>query len=125
MGSGWTSGSIGASTSARYSGPVYCRGGSPLGGEEIVEDAVELLGTLRLRSVAGALQHCQPRPRDQRVGPGRMCDWEQRIVGAPDDLHRRLQLAQAPRHVVIGGQERLGGNQRADRGKVRVRIAVG
>src|SRR6266478_3731344 len=65
-GSGWTSGSIGASTSARYSGPVYdlgCRASSG-GGEEMVKDAVELFRTLCLRSVAGALQNGQPRVRD-------------------------------------------------------------
>src|ERR1700680_748268 len=91
-GVGWTRGSSGASTSARYSGPVYCFGLSSLGVEEIVEDAVELLRALCLRGVAAPFYDGQPRVLDEGVSPRGMGDREERIVGAPDQLHRHPDL---------------------------------
>ncbi len=44
-------------TKIRRASPAGLR---PSGGEEMVQDAVELLGTIGLRSVAGAFQHSQP-----------------------------------------------------------------
>src|SRR2546430_16841749 len=60
VGSGWTSGSRGASTSARYSGLVYWRGSGGSGIEEAEERAVELVGALGLGRVAGTFDDGQP-----------------------------------------------------------------
>src|SRR5665213_3984181 len=130
-GSGWTRGSIGASTSARYSGPVYdlcCAGGRlrppSSGGEEIFQHAVELLRTLCLRSVAGALQNSQPRARDQPVRIGRVSQREERVVVAPDQLYRHFDLRKPLRQVVVGVQQGLGRYQRADGGQIGIRVAL-
>src|SRR5262245_15651372 len=82
VGSAWTSGSRGASTSARYSGLVYWRG-SERGGsavEEAEQGAVELVGALGLGRMAGTLDHGQPAVGNRGVGARRVGDGEQRIV---------------------------------------------
>src|SRR5690348_12069351 len=86
VGSGWTSGSSGASTIARYSGLVYWRGsrGGGLSVEEAEESSVELFGALGLRRVAGPFDHGQPAVWNRCVRAGRVGNREQRVVGAPD-----------------------------------------
>src|SRR2546427_11261551 len=70
VGAGWTRGSSGASTSARYSGLVYWRGSGGSGIEEAEERAVELVGAPGLGRGAGPL--CEGRPaggsRGRRAG---------------------------------------------------------
>src|SRR5579859_1036248 len=124
VGSGWTSGSSGAATSARNSGPVYSRAGregsAGSSGEEVVEDAVELLGPFGLRCVPGAFDHGKPAVGDDRVRPGRVLQRKQRIVGAPDELHGNPQLSKARGHVVLAAQQRPGMDERPDGRQVRV-----
>src|ERR1700681_704410 len=99
---------MGASMSARYSGAVYDLCGRPSGGgEEIFQDAVELLRALRLRSVAAALQNSQPRVRDQPVRIGGMGQGEKGVVTTPDELDGHLELRKQLRQVVVGIQQCL------------------
>src|SRR6266581_6054997 len=119
VGSGWTSGSSGASTSARYSGLVYWRGSGVSGIEEAEERAVELVGALGLGRVAGPFDDGQPAVGNCGVCTGRMGDRKQRVVGAPDDLYRHLQLAQTRGHVVLAAEQRPGMHKRSDGGGTR------
>src|SRR5947209_12984164 len=97
VGTRWTSGSSGASTSARYSGLVYWRGSGGSGIEEAEERAIELVGALGLGRVAGPFDDGQPAVGNRGVRAGGVRDRKQRVVGAPDDLHRQLQLTQTDR----------------------------
>src|SRR5207247_10835288 len=73
-----------------------------------MEDAVELLRPLSLRCVTRAVDHGELRTLDQRVRAFGMRQRKQRIVGAPDQLDRDLEVVQSRRHVVVTGQERTG-----------------
>src|SRR5207248_9994670 len=125
VGSGWTSGSRGASTVALYSGLVYCSGSGGSGIEEAEERAVELVGALGLWRVARALDDGQPAVGNRGVGAGRVGDRKQRVVSAPDDLHRHLQLAKTRGYVVLAAEQRPRMDQRPDRRQVRVVEPVG
>src|SRR5438094_1404025 len=120
VGSGWTSGSRGASTSARYSGLVYWRGSGGSGIEEAEERAVELVGALGLGRVAGTFDDGQPAVGNRGVRARGVGDRKQRVVGAPDDLYRHLQLAQTRGHVVLAAEQRPRMHKRSDGGQVRV-----
>src|SRR2546423_9575620 len=103
-------GSSGSSAAARYSFPWYTssnRRRPSLGGtgeassgvEEPRDDLVELIGSLRLRRVPGALDDRQGGAGNVPVrAPGRR-DREQRIVGFPDQQEREADLGKLRRKV--------------------------
>ena len=75
--------------------------------------AVEALGPLEHRHVAGALEHLAPRARDQLLHPLRVLDRHERVVRAPHDQRRAADLRQLLVERVVGerlqrGQEAVG-----------------
>src|SRR5579864_473578 len=125
-GSGWTRGSGGPATSARYSGLRYRTSvDGPSGGEESMEDAVEFLRLFGLRRVAGAFDHRKPAVLDERARARRMRERKQRIVGTPDELNGDLQLVQPLGHVVMPTRERPRVDEPADGGEIRVVKSLG
>src|SRR5579859_2646875 len=127
VGSAWTSASSGASTSALNSGLVYWRG-SGRGGSGIEEGqqrAVELVRALCLRRVAGPFDYGQPAVGNRGVRAGCVGDGEQRVVRAPDELHRHLDAREALGQVVLGAEKRPRVDERAKRREVCLVIPLG
>src|SRR5207302_10989003 len=119
------SGSTGPATSARYSGLVYRLAAGGLGGEESVEDAVELLWPLGLRRVAGAFDHGETRALDERVRARGVSNWKERIVGPPDQLDRECQRVQPLGQVVVTAEQGSRRHEGANRREIRARITLG
>src|SRR5436309_14449622 len=70
-----------------------------------MEDAVEVFRSLSLGCMTRAVDDGELRTLDQRLRAFGMRQRKQRIVGAPDQLNRDLDLVQPTRHVVMPAEQ--------------------